>query len=112
MRRVASKAKDALEPAERANVGRASVGAPHKGVRGVGDLIEMTDEFEIGGDDEADDEEGERGRQGSADTRGLQTVGGGSGGGSSSSYYNPGARATGAGRRERSKVDYYAGKDD
>ena len=71
-------------------------------------MIEMTDEFEIGGDDDVDDE-GERGRQGSADARVLQTVGGG--GGSSSSYLHPGVRATGAGRRERSKVDY-SGKDD
>lgn len=110
MRRVASKAKDAMEPTERAKLGRASVGAPSKGVQGVGDLIEMTDEFEIGGDE--DDDEGDRGRQGSADTRVLHTVGGGGGGGgSSSSYFNPGATATGASKRERSKVDY-AGKDD
>ena len=60
-----------------------------------------------------DEDEGERGRQGSADMRSLQSVGGGGGGegGSSSSYLNPGVRATGAGRRERSKADY-AGKDD
>ncbi|GAB7331514.1 hypothetical protein MBLNU13_g02911t1 [Cladosporium sp. NU13] len=110
MRRVASKAKDAMEPAERPKMGRASVGAPAKGVQGIGDLIEMTDEFEIGGDE--DEGEGERGRQGSTDMRGLQSVGGsGGGGGSSSSYFNPGVRATGAGRRERSKVGY-AGKDD
>jgi len=108
VRRVASKAKDAMEPTERVKTGRASVGAPSKGVQGIGDLIEMTDEFEIGGDDDVDDE-GERGRQGSADARVLQTVGGG--GGSSSSYLHPGVRATGAGRRERSKVDY-SGKDD
>ena len=109
MRRVASKAKDAMEPVDRAKMGRASVGAPSKGVQGIGDLIEMTDEFEIGGDGE-DDDEGERGRQGSADMRSLQSVGGGAEG-SSSSYFNPGVRATGAGRRERSKVDY-AGKDE
>ena len=107
---VASKAKDAMEPTERAKMGRASVGAPAKGVQGIGDLIEMTDEFEIGGDDEED--EGARGRQGSADTRNLHAVD--SVGGSSSSYFNPGATATGAGKRERSKVDYFgkAGKDD
>jgi hypothetical protein len=110
MRRVASKAKDALEPTERAKMGRASVGAPSKGVQGIGDLIEMTDEFEIG-DDEDDDEE-DRGRQGSADTRILHATG--RGGGSSSSYSNLGATATGIGRRERSKVDHFgkAGKDD
>ena len=99
-----------MEPTERAKMGRASVGAPSKGVQGIGDLIEMTDEFEIGGED--DDDEGERGRQGSADTRVLHP--GGGNGGSSSSYFHPGAMATGAGRRERSKVDYSgkAGKDD
>lgn len=118
MRRVASKAKDALEPAERANVGRASVGAPHKGVRGVGDLIEMTDEFEIGADEDfEDDGEGERGRRGSVvDSRLVGSAGNG-GSSSSSSYFNSGASnamATGAGKRERSKVDYIAkgGKDD
>lgn len=40
---------------------RTSVGAPGKGRDGVGDLIEMTDEFEIGGDD--DDEEERQGRE-------------------------------------------------
>jgi hypothetical protein len=70
----------------------------------------MTDEFEIGGDD--DEDEGERGRQGSAEARGMQTIGGGDGGGSSSSsYFNTGATATRAGTRGRSKVDY-SGKDD
>jgi hypothetical protein len=112
MRRVASKAKDAMEPTERAKMGRASVGASSKGVQGIGDLIEMTDEFEIGDEDDDDDDEGERGRQGSADTRILHTVGGG--GGSSSSYLRPGATATGAGKRERSKADHFgkSGKDD
>jgi LysM repeat protein len=110
MRRVASKAKDAMEPTERAKMGRASVGAPSKGVQGIGDLIEMTDEFEIG--DDEDDDEGDRGRQGSADTRILHTAG--NGGGSSSSYFHSGATATRAGKRERSKVEYSgkAGKDD
>jgi hypothetical protein len=71
----------------------------------------MTDEFEIGGDEDGDDE-GERGRQGSVDARGLQSVGGGVGGSSSSSsYFNTGATATRAGTRGRSKVDY-SGKDD
>jgi LysM repeat protein len=101
VRRVASKAKDAMEPAERAKIGRASVGAPAKGVQGVGDLIEMTNEFEIGGDD--DDDEGERGRQGSADTRILHYAGNDRG--SSSSYFHSGAMATGVGRREQSKVE-------
>jgi LysM repeat protein len=117
MRRVASKAKDALEPAERAKVGRASVGTPSKGVRGVGDLIEMTDEFEIGTDDDGEGEgEAERGRRGSVVHSKLLDSGNG-GSSSSSAYPNSGssaAMATGAGRRERSKVDYFAkgGKGD
>lgn len=47
---------------DRQQAARASVGAPGKGAGGIGDLIEMTDEFEIGGDE--NDELG-RGRQGS-----------------------------------------------
>lgn len=46
---------------DRHQAARASVGTPGKGGGGIGDLIEMTDEFEIGGDE---DELG-RGRQGS-----------------------------------------------
>ncbi|KAK5119637.1 hypothetical protein LTR85_007466 [Meristemomyces frigidus] len=63
MRRMATNAKSAMEPAERARAARASVGTPGRGAGGVGDLIEMTDEFEIG-DDEEDDDDG-RGRKGS-----------------------------------------------
>ncbi|QIX00708.1 hypothetical protein AMS68_006225 [Peltaster fructicola] len=62
MRRVASKAKEAATPAERHRAARASVGAPGKGAGGIGDLIEMTDEFEIGMDDEAEAAEDARGR--------------------------------------------------
>jgi hypothetical protein len=47
---------------DRQQAARASVGTPGRGAGGIGDLIEMTDEFEIGGDE--DDELG-RGRQGS-----------------------------------------------
>ena len=54
---------------------RTSVGAPGRGVGGVGDLIEMTDEFELGSDG---DEEDERGRQKSAVYLGQES-GGGSG---------------------------------
>lgn len=55
---------------QRAPRPRASVGTPGRGAGGVGDLIEMTDEFEIGGDDEdddgnEDDEEERRGRHAS-----------------------------------------------
>lgn len=110
MRRVASKAKDALEPTERAKPARASVGVPHTGVRGVGDLIEMTDEFEIGGDEE-DEVDANRGRRGSEIHGTPVSVGGG---GNSSGFFNPGAAATGAGKRERSKGDQFgkAGKGD
>lgn len=59
-RRMASKA--AVTPQARREPARTSVGTPGKGVGGIGDLIEMTDEFEIGGDEE--DEE-DRGRQSS-----------------------------------------------
>ncbi|OQO02517.1 hypothetical protein B0A48_12044 [Cryoendolithus antarcticus] len=62
VRRVASKAKGAVEPGERSRAARTSVGQPGMGGGDVGDLIEMTDEFEIGGDES--EEEG-RGRQGS-----------------------------------------------
>ncbi|KAK5138145.1 hypothetical protein LTR08_004840 [Meristemomyces frigidus] len=66
MRRMATNAKTAMEPAERARAARASVGTPGKGAGGVGDLIEMTDEFEIGGDEDNDgDEDDGRGRKGS-----------------------------------------------
>jgi hypothetical protein len=63
MRKTATQVKDAMQAPERQKAARASVGAPGKGAGGIGDLIEMTDEFEIGGDDE-DDDPG-RGRQGS-----------------------------------------------
>lgn len=96
MRRVASKAKDAMEPAERAKAGRASVRAPYPGVRGVGDLIEMTDEFEIGGDE--DEEDGERGRRGSE-----VHVGAAGKSSSSSGYFSSNATTTSAGKRERSE---------
>lgn len=94
MRRVAAKAKDAMDPAERRTAARASVGTPGRGVGGIGDLIEMTDEFEIG-DDEA--EEGERGRQGSQDVLGSNAA-------SSTSFAAAGA---GGGSRQRSRGDYF-----
>lgn len=113
MRRVASKAKDAMEPVERAKAGRASIGAPHSGVKGVGDLIEMTDEFEIGG--EEDEGDGERGRRGSGVRvdAGAGAAAAAAAGSSSSSYFSPNAVATSAGKRERSKGGYFGkGKDD
>lgn len=54
---------------DRQHAARASVGTPGKGAGGIGDLIEMTDEFEIGGDE---DDELRRGRQGSAPNVGIQ----------------------------------------
>lgn len=58
VRRLATKAVHT--PQDRQRAARASVGTPGKGAGGVGDLIEMTDEFEIGGADDEDDED--RGR--------------------------------------------------
>ncbi|CZT19600.1 uncharacterized protein RCC_05451 [Ramularia collo-cygni] len=65
VRRLATKTASSTD---RQHVARASVGTPGKGAGGIGDLIEMTDEFEIGGDD--DDELG-RGRQGSIPDGGM-----------------------------------------
>jgi hypothetical protein len=53
VRRLATRSTYA--PTERSQAARASVGTPGKGAGGIGDLIEMTDEFEIGGDDEDDE---------------------------------------------------------
>ena len=96
MRRVATNAKAAMEPTERQKAARASVGALGRGAGGVGDLIEMTDEFEIGGDDE--DEDDERGRK-----SGMVHVGPSSTG---ARYHD------GAGTRARSSKGGKSGKDD
>lgn len=58
VRRLATKAVHT--PSDRQQAARASVGTPGKGAGGIGDLIEMTDEFEIGDDEDEDD----RGREG------------------------------------------------
>lgn len=58
VRRLATKSVST----DRHQAARASVGTPGRGAGGIGDLIEMTDEFEIGGDEE---EELGRGRQSS-----------------------------------------------
>lgn len=63
-RKMAIKARTALDVPEQKPVARASVGVSGAGGDGVGDLIEMADQFEIG--DHEEDEEEERGRQGSA----------------------------------------------
>ncbi|KAK4893582.1 hypothetical protein LTR27_008049 [Elasticomyces elasticus] len=102
MRRMASNAKDAMAPPERVKAARASVGVEGRGKGGVGDLIEMTDEFEIGDDDDdVNDyggEEGGRGRQGSVVHVGLEPSS------SATSYFDGGVR-------ERSKGGK-RGKDD
>ena len=53
---------------------RTSVGAPGRGVGGVGDLIEMTDEFELGSDEEEGEEA--RGRGGGGGFLGQEEAGG------------------------------------
>lgn len=67
VRRLATKTSHTTD---RHHPARASVGTPGKGAGGIGDLIEMTDEFEIGGDEDGDDELG-RGRQGSVPDTGV-----------------------------------------
>jgi len=78
------------------------VGALGIGANGIGDLIEMTDEFEIGGDederDESGNEESRRGRQGSVVHVGATSS-------SATSYFD------GVTARERSKGGK-SGKDD
>ena len=70
MRKLASRAQQGGgTAAERQRAARANVG----GGSGVGDLIEMTDEFEIGGDVYDRDDGGERGRQGSVVMAGMGT---------------------------------------
>jgi len=97
MRRMATKANDTMKPTDRQSAARASVGAPGKGAGGIGDLIEMTDEFEIGGDDE--DEESDRGRRGS-DVR----VAPSSSAATNTSYFDGALRERGTGNRGASKV--------
>jgi LysM repeat protein len=105
MRRVATKAKDATQPTDRsARAARASVGAPGRGAGGVGDLIEMTDEFEIGGDEDGEDE---RGRQGSDVYLGQSAAA--IGGGSTSGWLGG---ATGTSTRQRERSHAKGGKDD
>lgn len=106
MRRMAVNAKHAIEPTERQKAARASVGTPGKGVGGIGDLIEMTDEFEIGGDDDEVDEE-ERGRQGSAIYLGQPSS-------TATSYFDSSVRGRGTINRGASKAagSNKSGKDD
>lgn len=71
VRRLAS--KSVIPPGGRSPGARAAAGTPGRGAGGIGDLIEMTNEFELGGDDE-DEEEG-RGRQGSVEHEQLSRHG-------------------------------------
>ena len=93
VRRMANKA---MTPTERPPVRgpRTSVGTPGRGSGGVGDLIEMTDEFEVGGDEEDEDDERDRGRRGSATALGAPGAGGSSG----ADYFGGGVAATAKGR--------------
>ncbi|TKA47541.1 hypothetical protein B0A54_01913 [Friedmanniomyces endolithicus] len=103
MRRMATQAKGAMQNPDRQKAARASVGTPGKGAGGIGDLIEMTDEFEIGDDDDVneshDDEEHGRGRRESVLHVGTEPTS------SAVSYYED------TGTRERSKGGK-KGKDD
>ncbi|KAK0308923.1 hypothetical protein LTR91_009405 [Friedmanniomyces endolithicus] len=103
MRRMATQAKGAMQNPDRQKAARASVGTPGKGAGGIGDLIEMTDEFEIGDDDDVneshDDEEHGRGRRESVLHVGTEPTS------SAVSYYED------TGIRERSKGGK-KGKDD
>lgn len=89
VRRLAT--KTVSQSTDRHHIARASVGTPGKGAGGIGDLIEMTDEFEIGGDIDDDDDGLGRGRQGSVPDGGLLQ------GSSATSYFD------GAVVRERGK---------
>lgn len=93
VRRIASKAQF---PQERQQAARASVGTPGKGVGGIGDLIEMTQDFEIGEEDDLDVRaeaaaaERDRGRAGagSVDVGGKHTT--------ATSYFESSARVRGS----------------
>lgn len=66
-RKMATKARTALDvPEQKSTTARMSAGVAGRGGSGIGDLIEMADQFEIG--DHEEDEEEDRGRQGSAMT--------------------------------------------
>ena len=122
VRRMATRARTPTGEAgagkKRAALGpRMSLGAPGKGKDGVGDLIEMTDEFEIGGDEEEEGQEGGRGagylNQASAATwegRGRRGGGRGSGwdysGGSTSARGNGGGASGGGSTGPKSGKKY------
>lgn len=73
MRRVATQTKAAMTPSERQKAARTSVGTPGRGAGAVGDLIEMTNEFEIG-DEEEDEDRGRRGSSANAGQRGSSST--------------------------------------
>ncbi|PNS16335.1 Lon protease, mitochondrial [Sphaceloma murrayae] len=63
MRKMASRAQSARDQSDGAAGAKLGV-PPIGGPSGIGDLIEMADSFEIGGDEDDDKEEEERGRRG------------------------------------------------
>lgn len=63
VRKLATKATTTQTAPDRQSGSRASVGVSGRGASGIGDLIEMADQFEIGADD---DEEEDRGRPSSS----------------------------------------------
>lgn len=87
-------AKTVQTPTDRSQAARESVGNSGKGAGGIGDLIEMTDEFEIGGDE---DEEDHRGRPGTSNLKPGSTA---------TSYFD------GAMSRERRRNASKGGKHD
>lgn len=98
VRRIAS--KTVQMPQDRQQAARVSVGTPGRGAGGIGDLIEMTDEFEIG-----DDEEDDRGRQGSQ-------VQGSSRPGTTATSYFDGAVANARVRSSKNAAGGKSGKHD
>lgn len=100
VRRMASKAQTSMSPNGRVKAARASVGTPGRGAGGIGDLIEMTDEFEIGADEEDEEDRGRLGRPGIERSAGAI-------GASTADYFGKSAM------KDRSRSgNWKAGKDD
>lgn len=110
VRKVATKASSALEPADRREPTRTSGGYSGRGAGSVGDLIEMADSFDLGNEDEDSDDERDRGRQGSV-TEPEGTSSGHAAATTSSQSRGPAAQSAARSRvRSTGKAD--AGKDD
>lgn len=102
VRRLATKTVHTAQ--DRQQAARVSVGTPGRGAGGIGDLIEMTDEFEIGGAD--DEEEEERGRSGSNPTISVDRPN------STATSYFDGAAMRGRGTAGVSSKGGKSGKDE